>query len=391
MHRAASAASAPSRARRLTRTVTASVAVLLTLGLTAPTVASALPTPKAAVPQPEAAEGMQPYVPQSSCDPVTRAGVVKFQALLNKTYKRKSVSGMTRSCIVGGKSEHYEGRALDFMLNAKNKKDKATADAIITWLLAKGPDGKQALQARRLGIMYIIWNHKIWGVWDGKWKKVSGNPHTDHIHFSFSWAGAKGTTSFWTGKVAAFDYGPCAAYKGEPARIAVKSANLKPCPTNLPAAPRSTHRTLVMGSKVPDVMKAQQLLKVPTKKRTRTFGISVRRAVINYQKAKKLPVTGALDKATWVKLDPKSRLSSVTVTSSSSASAKPAAWVNLRAGSTGANVLKVQTALGMPAAARTSTFDAATVAAVKAFQAAKGLDVDGVVGPITAKALGLIR
>ena len=57
--------------------------------------------------------------------------------------------------------------------------------------------------ARRFGIMYIIWNHKMWRAYDpGRgWAPYSGvSPHTDHIHFSFTWDGAYGRTSWWTGK-----------------------------------------------------------------------------------------------------------------------------------------------------------------------------------------------
>ncbi len=47
--------------------------------------------------------------------------------------------------------------------------------------------------ARRFGIMYIIWNHQIWGTYAPQrgWAPYTGSvPHTDHIHFSFSWDGA---------------------------------------------------------------------------------------------------------------------------------------------------------------------------------------------------------
>src|SRR6478609_6862863 len=349
-----------SRYRRLTRGAAAVVLVALGASLVAAPAWSAtkLPTPKAPVAQPAAAEGMQPYVPQSSCDPVMRTGIKKFRDLLLKTYDRGSYGGSTRECTAGGKSEHYEGRALDFMLSASNAKDKATADAIIAWMLKPGPDGVQALQARRLGIMYIMYNHRIWGVWSGKWKKItSGDPHTSHIHFSFSWAGAKARTSFWTGKVAAFDYGPCAAYKGQPARLYTKP-NPTPCKTNLPAAPKSTHKVAWTGSRTADVAKAQALLKIPAAKRTKVFGTSLRKAVVAYQKAKKLPVTGALDKATWIALDPKSKLASpkpttTTTTSSGNASAgKPpvSSWVTISYGATGSRVLLVQKTLKLAAA-----------------------------------------
>ena len=58
--------------------------------------------------------------------------------------------------------------------------------------------------ARRLGIQYLIWNRKIWGSYSAAsgWRKYTGaNSHRDHVHISFTWAGARKKTSFWTGKV----------------------------------------------------------------------------------------------------------------------------------------------------------------------------------------------
>jgi hypothetical protein len=58
--------------------------------------------------------------------------------------------------------------------------------------------------ARRLGIMYIIWNKKIWGTYSASsgWRPYSCSGvtgcHQNHVHFSFSKAGASGKTSYWT-------------------------------------------------------------------------------------------------------------------------------------------------------------------------------------------------
>ena len=48
--------------------------------------------------------------------------------------------------------------------------------------------------ARRLGVMYIIFNRRIWRAYgDPGWGAYSGtNPHTDHIHISLSYDGSTG-------------------------------------------------------------------------------------------------------------------------------------------------------------------------------------------------------
>jgi len=95
--------------------------------------------------------------------------------------------------------------------------EKAIADQFLGWLLAKGPGGS-GYNARRLGVMYLIWNGKIWGSYRASegWRAYTGGEsHSDHIHISLSWNGAMKRTSWWTGQVAAVDYGPCPAVDGE--------------------------------------------------------------------------------------------------------------------------------------------------------------------------------
>ena len=48
----------------------------------------------------------------------------------------------------------------------------------------------------------IIYNRRIWASYRAEegWRPyVGANPHTDDIHFSFSWAGARKQTSYWDG------------------------------------------------------------------------------------------------------------------------------------------------------------------------------------------------
>lgn len=145
-------------------------------------------------------EGYARYEGQTRCLRTEQPGVVAFRALLQEAYGANG-GGILRGCSVGGRSEHKEGRAYDWMLNAHDAADRAKADEFLSWLLATDEHGNAHAMARRMGVMYIIWNGRSWSAWragDG-WRRYTGrDPHTDHIHFSFSWAGARGTTSFWT-------------------------------------------------------------------------------------------------------------------------------------------------------------------------------------------------
>jgi hypothetical protein len=143
-------------------------------------------------------ESYASYDGQDSCSSTSQPGVVAFRDLVLATYPCTTSGGITRGCGVGGKSEHKEGRAWDWMIKAPHP----AADALLGWLLASDGQGNAHAIARRLGVMYIIWNKKIWKSYQASkgWQGYSGSsPHTDHVHFSFSWAGAKKTTSFWSG------------------------------------------------------------------------------------------------------------------------------------------------------------------------------------------------
>jgi hypothetical protein len=141
------------------------------------------------------------YVSQTQCLGVEQPGARELRALLQRTYGANS-GGILRACGQGGTSEHKEGRAYDWMLNASNPADRAKADAFLKWLLATDAAGNRHAMARRLGVMYVIWDRRIWKAYQPSagWQPYSGaSPHTDHIHISLSWAGARRETSFHTG------------------------------------------------------------------------------------------------------------------------------------------------------------------------------------------------
>jgi hypothetical protein len=207
------------------------VALPLGLGVGATESSAAIgpgPVPVPLVAMPAEVEAFSPWLPQVSCDPTTKPGVKAFSTLVLTTWGRGTNGGMTRSCSTGAASEHKEGRAWDWMLDPTNYTNVVAGARVLDWLLAG-----DAVVARRLGIMYIIWNNRIWSTYrraEG-WRAYDGpDPHTSHIHFSFGWAGAMQRTSWWTGAVAPIEYGPCIEVQGRLADPYGSAINLKPCP-----------------------------------------------------------------------------------------------------------------------------------------------------------------
>jgi hypothetical protein len=190
------------------------------------------PVPTAAVSLPAAIEDLAPYLPQVSCDPHVKPGVKAFADYVLGTWQRGRSGGTVRACAKGALSEHKEGRAWDWMIDPNNYADVTAGQRVVDWLLAD-----DATVARRLGLMYLIWNKRIWSAhkMDDGWQGYHGeSDHTSHIHFSFDWAGAEKRTSWWTGKVAPMEYGPCRKYLGDPAHPYGDTINLAPCPDPIP-------------------------------------------------------------------------------------------------------------------------------------------------------------
>ena len=125
--------------------VIAVIAALVVGAMGAGMAQAAGPDPVAPEKPPALVEGFSPYLPQVSCDPVAKAGTLALRSMLLATYGGRDL-GITRGCDVGATSEHKEGRAWDWGLNASVPAEKAVADQFLTWLLAPGPNGMPALQ-----------------------------------------------------------------------------------------------------------------------------------------------------------------------------------------------------------------------------------------------------
>ena len=206
--------SAASGRRLLRRLCVAGVTTAVLAGLAAPAAAAPSTPSFSATVDPFAS-----YEGQTTCDPGEKPGVVAFRSLMAGSYTGVNGGGISRSCESGGRSEHKEGRAWDWMLRADVAADAAKADDVLTWLLATDEHGNEAARARRLGVMYIIWNRQWWSAWDpdAGWKPYTGtSPHTDHIHFSFSWDGALKRTSWWNAGVPSTGTSPTPPPSTEP-------------------------------------------------------------------------------------------------------------------------------------------------------------------------------
>lgn len=183
--------------------------MLLTLALTllvapvpAATAADLPPGPASPAPAPNPIDAYVSYDQQDTCDPAEKPGTRYLADLIFNHWRTGRRPTISRNCTSGGASEHKEGRAFDWGVRADVPHEAAAADAAIAWLTAPGPDGKRAYNARRLGVMYIIWNGRIFSNSSEKaeWKPYTGsNPHTDHVHVSLGWNGAWMRSSWWTG------------------------------------------------------------------------------------------------------------------------------------------------------------------------------------------------
>lgn len=326
---------------------------------------------------PAAVEPFAALDQQTRCDPTAKPGVLKFRKFVLSSYPDTSSDGIVRACGIGGTSEHKEGRAWDWAVSARNPHQRAEAQALLSWLLAPDAEGRPAAMARRLGIMYIVWDRHMWRAYDARagWQPYSrGEAHTDHVHFSFSRAGASGRTSFWraTGRAAIVDL--------------VRQAK---------------GHVLRPGSRGPAVRTLQVALRVPASGR---FGRATTSAVVRFQRAHGLVADGVVGRATWDAMaravaqrpapprvtKPAHRARD---TAPQAAPARPPVTVAevrqlrrrvLRVGRSGPAVLTVQRLVG---AQPTGRFDAATARLVTRFQRGHHLTADSVVGPRTWDAL----
>lgn len=279
---------------------------------------AAVAPPRTPTGLPVAIEPLASYVEQSSCDPGVKPGTAKLATLLAATYRGTTWASAYACGTDGVRSEHYEGRAIDWMVSVRNATQKADATAVLSWMLATDTHHNRFAIARRLGVQYIIYNNRIWGSWNGAWAPYNNcatHPeasmdnacHRTHMHISLSWNGALGLTSFWAKRTYSFDYGPCRPRDLNWA-ITRSAFNGRPCPSFATVtAPRGASATKValvrfsgatlsVGSTGPAVVAVQRALHVTA---SGSYSAATRAAVVAFQRAHHLPTHGVMSSTTW--------------------------------------------------------------------------------------------
>lgn len=148
------------------------------------------------------------YQPQTRCQRWPKAGVLMLADWL--VARGGGYGEISRSCAGSSISEHKESRAFDWVLDARSEADRAVAAALLDEILAPDDTGQPSALARRMGIMYVIWNDQMYASYDEFVAKKylssscrnrrSCSPtlrHQDHVHLSLTRQGAKGLTSWY--------------------------------------------------------------------------------------------------------------------------------------------------------------------------------------------------
>lgn len=151
------------------------------------------------------------YQPGTECRPRPKPGAVALGRWMVGAFGG-GFGGVGRACSAST-SEHEEGRAFDWELDAAERADRVRARNFLTRVFAADRAGNTHSLARRMGIMYVIWDDRMWASYDrfevegylpGSCPSLSRcsktQRHRDHVHVSLTRAGGRGATSWYAGR-----------------------------------------------------------------------------------------------------------------------------------------------------------------------------------------------
>ncbi len=187
---------------------TAVLRALVALGLLA-VLTPLLPASPAAAAR--AIEGYADYQPAARCAPRAKPGTTEVGRWLVRRYGG-GFGPISRSCgrRAPVTSEHQEGRAFDWTLNAARPADRRRAERFLQALNATDRAGNADALGRRMGVMYVIWNDRMYPAW----REFRPEPylssscpsrrscsttlrHRDHLHVSLTRRAARARTSWF--------------------------------------------------------------------------------------------------------------------------------------------------------------------------------------------------
>src|SRR5438128_2381114 len=91
------------------------------------------------------------YRPQTRCSPRAKPGTLELGHFMVRRFGG-TFGYISRPCKAGGTSEHKEGRAFDWMLDAAKPRDRKIAAAFLADVFATDERGNEHAKARRMGI-----------------------------------------------------------------------------------------------------------------------------------------------------------------------------------------------------------------------------------------------
>lgn len=178
--------------------------MVLALGVTT------APAPTFAMSYDEPVEDYASYQPQKKCRDHPRHGTKVLASWIDDHYRGGSANASMRPCGSGGISEHKDGRAIDWMMDASKKKQRREVRRFLDRLFATDRHDNQHAVARRMGVMYVIWKDHTWASYrhfekrdylssscSSKKKCSTTLRHRDHVHISLSRPGGRGDTSWY--------------------------------------------------------------------------------------------------------------------------------------------------------------------------------------------------
>ena len=150
------------------------------------------------------------YQPQTICRKAARPGTAELAKWINAQFAGGTATASVRACDSGGVSEHKDGRAIDWSMDASRKRDRREVARFLGELFADDQEANHHALARRMGVMYVIWNDRMYASYDefaardyrssscASLKSCSATlRHRDHVHISLSRPGGRGDTSWY--------------------------------------------------------------------------------------------------------------------------------------------------------------------------------------------------